>query len=158
MFSSNIGDFIDGLLDEEREFVKSMQVKVEGMVRFAHKSVLSRTPVHSGYSIRNFVWTVDEPYSGGPVPAVGSMPPGPTNSMPLGMEPRRGVNEARPDASLEALDFKNPFRAFILNNPAETAMQLEFGLLPSPERSRSPAGMTGVTVQALITRLQSGVF
>jgi len=108
------------------------------------ETIKSYTPVWSGKAVRNYVWSVGTPdttvYS-----AIESGPPGPTNSMPLGTEPRRAANERAALDTLLSIDFSNPFQNFILSNNAEDIEGLEFGLLPTPERSRSPNGMFGLT-------------
>jgi len=156
VLTANLGAFSAGLDRAVDKIEKKFRARVIGSVNFTHSMILSRTPVHTGKSIRNYIWTVDKQYTGPQVGAAGTMPPGPTNSMSLGSEPRRPANEGRPTRSKLALDFKNPYRNFILTNVADTIKDLEYGLLPSPDRSRSPAGMFGITLQALSARIASG--
>lgn len=107
-------------------------------------TIKSHTPVWSGSAVRNYIWTtgiassaIFEPINNGD--------PGPTNSMSLGVEPRRAVNEQAARETLTALNFTNPFQAFILTNNDPDIEGLELGLLPTPEKSRSPNGMFGLT-------------
>jgi hypothetical protein len=60
--------------------------------------------------------------------------------MPLGREPRRAANEVRPRASLlAALRAKEPEDIYLTNN-SDHIVDLEYGLLPTPEKSRVKAG------------------
>ena len=108
------------------------------------ETIKSHTPVWSGKAVRNYNWSVGQPDTT-VHEAIDNGPPGPTNSMPLGSEPRREVNERAARESLMSLDFSNPFQSFILTNAADDIEGLEYGLLPTPEKSRSPNGMFGLT-------------
>lgn len=119
----------------------------EGIKIICHEiddTIKSHTPVWSGAAVRNYIWSVGAP-SQVVYDAINNGPTGPTNSMALGTEPRRGPNEAASRETLTALDFSNPFQTFMLCNSAEDIEGLEFGLLPTPEKSRSPNGMFGLT-------------
>lgn len=112
--------------------------------------IKARTPVNTGSAVRNYIWTTDTPFSGYHDP-IDNGDPGPTNSMTLGTEPRRAVNEAAAAESLGNLDMSNPFQHFILTNNDPDIEGLEMGLLPGPPlASRSPNGMFGVA-QAYFT-------
>lgn len=102
------------------------------------------TPVNTGQAVRNYIWT-----TGAPNPivfdAIDNGPPGHTNSMSLGSEPRRGPNEDAAHATLLALNFSNPFQTFYLTNLSPDIGGLELGILPGPPfKSRSPNGMFGI--------------
>lgn len=133
-----------------------MRIKLSFALQFVHDGVTSKTPVFTGQSLRNWVWSTGQPHSGGQMDALGSMAPGQTSKMRLGTEPRRPVNQAAVDASLRGLNTKNPYQSFWLSNNSETIRDLEYGLLPSAERSRSPAGMVRVTMQNLMLALEGG--
>jgi hypothetical protein len=110
----------------------------------------SLTPVNTGEAVRNYIWTIGTPNEIAQ-PAIDNGPTGPTNSMPLGAEPRRHVNEEAADASLLSLNMSNPFQTFICSNVSPDIEGLELGILPGPPwKSRSPNGMFGL-VQAFIT-------
>lgn len=104
------------------------------------------TPVNTGQAVRNYIWTRETPNSI-VYDAIDNGPVGPTNSMPLGVEPRRGVNEDAAAESLAGLDIEvNPFGTFYLTNLSPDIVGLEAGTLPGPPlRSRSPNGMFGIT-------------
>lgn len=107
-------------------------------------TIKSHTPVWSGRAVRNYLWSTGSPDTRSFEP-IDNGPPGPTNSMPLGVEPRRATNEDAARETLMALDFTNPFQTFILTNNADDIEGLEFGLLPTPAKSRSPNGMFALT-------------
>lgn len=130
----------------EQNFGKNIQV----ITITAQKMLESLTPVNTGQAVRNYVWTIGEPNEIAQ-PAIDNGPPGPTNSMPLGAEPRRHVNEEAADATLLGLNLSNPFQTFICSNVSPDIEGLELGILPGPPwKSRSPNGMFGL-VQAFIT-------
>ncbi|AXQ68287.1 hypothetical protein HOT99_gp330 [Caulobacter phage CcrBL10] len=67
--------------------------------------------------------------------------------MPLGTEPRRHANETRPRQSLAgALRAKEPIDIY-LTNTAESAVDLEYGLLPTKAQSRNSMGMVRISVK-----------
>jgi hypothetical protein len=51
-----------------------------------------------------------------------------------------------------AISISDPFQIFYLNNNDPDIMNLEFGLLPSPERSRSPSGMVKLSMSYVIAQ------
>lgn len=108
------------------------------------ETIKAHTPVNTGKAVRNYIWSVGTP-SRVVYDPIDNGPPGPTNSMALGTEPRRGPNEDASRETLLALDFSNPFQSFILSNNADDIEGLEYGELPTAERSRSPNGMFGLT-------------
>lgn len=129
--------------------------KVKELIHYAHYNITERTPVWSGQSLRNWVWSMDQA-STTTLEAIDNGPPGPTNSMPLGSEPRRPPNQASSDATFMALSYNNPFRNYILTNNAPDIIKLEYGQLPTAASSRSPAGMVRITVQELLEKLKTG--
>ena len=129
--------------------------KVKESVHYAHYQITSRTPVWSGQSVRNWVWSMDQAATA-TLDAIDNGPTGQTSKMPLGAEPRRGPNEASSTATLEALSYTNPFRVYWLANNAPDIIKLEYGQLPTPTASRNSAGMVRVTVQELLERLKTG--
>lgn len=126
------------------DFKRKLGNGIQAVCEEADDTIKSHTPVHSGLAVRNYIWTTGQP-STSMFDAIDNGPPGPTNSMELGQEPRRSVNEDAARASLSAIDFSNPFQTFILTNNAKDIEGLEYGLLPTPQSSRSPSGMFGLT-------------
>jgi hypothetical protein len=104
------------------------------------ETLKSHTPVWSGKAVRNYIWSAGAP-SMEVFAAIENGPTGPTNSMALGTEPRRAVNEEAAFESFLTLPFDNPFQCFYLTNHAEDIAGLELGQLPTSDRSRSPNGM-----------------
>jgi hypothetical protein len=148
--------FLSGLEESLKLPEKLIRMKLNYALPFVHEEVTSKTPVWTGESLRNWVWSMDAPNSSAPKPALGSMPPGPTNSMPLGSEPRRPVNQAAVDASFAALSTRDPFRQYWFSNNSRNIEELEYGQLPTASRSRNPKGMVRVTVQSLMLALEGG--
>ncbi|AFU86571.1 tail completion or Neck1 protein [Caulobacter phage CcrRogue] len=108
--------------------------------------ILSRTPVWEGDTIHNWRWSTRAPDMRHEDP-IGGVDPGRTNDMPLGVEPRRRANEARPRQSLAgALRAKEPIDIY-LTNTAESAVDLEYGLLPTKAQSRNSMGMVRISVK-----------
>jgi hypothetical protein len=139
------------------QFENKLSVKLMVLCGEIDFYIKSLTPVHSGQSVRNYVWTIDVAFQG-VLEAIDNGPTGRTNSMPLGSEPRRHVNEEAAAASLLALNFTNPFQTFVLTNNAPQIGGLELGLLPGPPlKSRSPAGMFGLTHQYTMLQLSRGL-
>ena len=119
-------------------------------VKFLHKAVTERTPVHTGKSLANWVWSVGAPFSG-TVKESTAGDIGQTRNAPLGSEGRRPSNQAKTDKSLASLNFSDPFQVFYLTNNAENIMDLEMGKLPTSKDSRSPDGMARISMQELKT-------
>lgn len=118
---------------------------VETLVREVDAFIKAKTPVHTGSAVRNYNWSVGAPDMSYNDP-IDNGPPGHTNRMALGTEPRRKPNEEAAAQSLTGLNFGNPFQTFILNNTDPDIGGLEMGLLPGPPlTSRSPNGMFGIT-------------
>lgn len=128
-----------------KQFENNFSVRIMVLCGEIDFYIKSLTPVHSGQSVRNYIWTTGVAFHG-VLPAIDDGPTGKTNSMPLGAEPRRHINEETAATSLLQLNFSNPFQTFILTNNAPQIGGLELGLLPGPPlKSRSPAGMFGLT-------------
>lgn len=136
-------------------FLQRLSQGIEETVREADRFIKSRTPVHEGTTVRNYIWTTGTPF-GGLYNAIDTGPTGSTNRMTLGSEPRRKANEAAAEESLSALDFTDPFQTFILSNNAPQVAGLELGLLPGPPMvSRSPQGMFGITHEYIMAKVRA---
>lgn len=115
--------------------------------------IKSLTPVYTGQTVRNYIWTTGAPNMT-VFEAIDNGPPGHTNDLPLGVEPRRSANEEAARESLMGLDFANPFQTFYLTNNAPAVGGLELGMLPNPPlKSRSPNGMFGLTHEYINTKI-----
>lgn len=126
----------------ERKFTQNL----DQLVRDIDDHIKALTPVNTGQAVRNYIWSIGSPNSI-VYDAIDNGPPGPTNSMSLGSEPRRGPNEEAAARSLTTLNLQqNPFAQIYLTNLSPDIEGLELGLLPGPPlRSRSPSGMFGIT-------------
>lgn len=133
---------MDSINELEARFARN----VEELIHDIDKHIKSLTPVNTGQAVRNYIWSRNTPNSI-VYEAVNNGPPGPTNSMSLGSEPRRGPNEAAAAESLGTLGVtENPFATFYLSNMSPDIVGLDLGILPGPPlKSRSPRGMFGIT-------------
>lgn len=144
--------------DSMKRFESSLSIRIMVLCGEIDFYIKSLTPVHSGQSVRNYVWTSGVAFQG-VLAAIDNGPTGHTNSMPLGSEPRRHINEEASAASLLQLNFTDPFQTFILTNNAPQIGGLELGLLPGPPlKSRSPAGMFGLTHAWVMLNINSRGF
>jgi hypothetical protein len=120
-----------------------------------NEKILANTPVWEGDTILNWRWSTRMPDLRHEEARGIGIEPGPTNTMPLGSEPRRRINEERPRRSLAgALKAKKPVDIY-LTNTSDSAQGLEYGLLPTPERSRVDGGK-GI-VRLAIAEVMAGV-
>lgn len=131
----------------DRANAKAVQTQREMMIYLTDR-ILALTPVWEGDSIVNWKWTVHAAHQGHIQARGQNIPTGHTNQMPLGSEPRRGINEEVVRQSLiDALhDLKGGPSDVYFSNNSETIVDLEYGLLPTPERSRSPHGIVRLAI------------
>lgn len=154
---TNLSQFLASTDKLKHRPARVIRQKVKASVMYTHTMILDRTPVHTGATILNFIWSMNKPYRGPVLEPADTGLPDSTNQMPLGPEPRRRANEAASRATQANLSFTNPFQVYILNNRSEAVFGLEHGELPGdPFRQRSPQGMVAVSVASLIARLQAG--
>ena len=156
-FVSNLDEFLKGFKEKPKEIEQIFSMTIRDICHVLHHSITELTPVNTGQTLANYQWSIGTPFSG-LVEAMGSGDPGPTNQMPLGIEPRRPENQAVADASLNALNFSKPYQDFILvnNNPAWGG--LEDGEYPEfPFRQRSPNGMLTLSWTYVSELVSSGV-
>jgi hypothetical protein len=120
-----------------------------------NEKVLAHTPVWEGDTILNWRWSTRAPDMRHEEPRGQEIDPGPTNTMALGEEPRRKINEQRPRRSLAAaLKAKKPVDIY-LTNTADSAVALEYGMLPTPATSRVDAAK-GI-VRLAIAEVEAGI-
>lgn len=137
MWSSNIDQVCAQLSKEPEKITREIAKKMKKIVFAIDQGVHAKTPVWSGRAIRNMIWSKNRP---------NSTEYEEIKSGSVENEGRRGANAAAARQSLTALDFKNPFGIYYLSNVAHHIVELEAGLLPSPDRSRvPPGGMFGLT-------------
>lgn len=126
----------------ERTFAKN----IDDLVHEIDTHIKALTPVNTGQAVRNYIWSRNVPNSV-VYDAIDNGPPGPTNTMALGTEPRRSINEDAASGSLGTLGLSSdPFGVIYLSNNSPDIVGLEMGILPGPPfKSRSPQGMFGIT-------------
>lgn len=136
------------------------RLRMTNALTIFHREVTDRTPVWSGSAIANYHWSIGT-MAYGYINPVDNGPPGHTNQMPLGVEPRRAPNQAIADASFAAVlaSLANPYQAFYLNNNDGDIMDLEYGRIPSGPglTPRSPNGMVFVSLEYVKMLLASGL-
>lgn len=130
------------------KFEKQIDKKYRAfLIKFAvrlNDKLLANTPVWEGTVIRNWRWSVSAPARGVLPPEGDAIPPGPTNTMAIGAEPRRAANVSAQKEDftrfLGQLATAPRIDNIFLRNNAPHALELEYGQLPSPSRSRTPSG------------------
>lgn len=130
IYRSNIAQVTRALAREPEKVAALVRAKVIEVTGYINRKVHDRTPVWSGLAIRNMIWTKDTPNLV-EIPAIAAGSEG---------EGRRGANSAAAWATYSALNFARPFGRYVLSNAAHHIVDLEAGLLPTPERSRVPPG------------------
>jgi len=136
-----------------KRFERRFRVRVRMLVNEGMRRLLRRTPVNTGQAAMNYVASVGHPVLSN---NSGFTPVEATNKLPLGSERLRPAAEQESKATLAQVDFSDPFRVFWITNATPHISGLESGELPSsPYRPRSPQGMFGVTLQELITILET---
>jgi hypothetical protein len=155
-FVTNKKTFLDSLKAMDGESRRRFAKRVVDVIWTLHHEIVANTPVWSGSAVANYRWSIGIP-DYGYVEPIDNGPPGPTNSMPLGTEPRRRPNEELAYESLEALTFSDPYRVFWLNNNDPDIFGIEFGSLPPPPLTiRNPQGMIGLSLEFVYAKLQAG--
>ena len=123
------------------------------MLTALNERILANTPVWEGDTILNWRWSTRRPDTAHEAPRGQGIDPGPTNTMQLGEEPRRKINEERPRRSLAAaLKAREPIDIY-LTNTSDSAVGLEYGMLPTPSQSRSPKGI----VRLAVAEMRAGI-
>jgi len=109
-------------------------------------------------TVRNYIWTKGNPYSGTALEAIDNGPTGITSGEPLGGEARRAPNEDSAKRTLNALSFAKPYSKYIVTNKSPAVFGLERGELPgNGKKSRSPNGMFLITETAINSKIKSGI-
>lgn len=154
---TNIDSFISGI---KAEVEKTRQQAISEMLRASRlllNELMSKTPVWSGETVRNYVAGIGAA-SGGTKAAAGTVDPGPTNSMSLGEEPRRAENEAAARADLETAlaGFNNlALKIAFTNTVAPDKWDLiDNGKAPEPGRVRYASVISVLAEQSARTRLE----
>jgi hypothetical protein len=150
----NADNFISGVDEFEERFQRMFRDKVRRLVYEGMFRLTRKTPVNTGQAVMNYVATGGAPYNGPPRSAGKAVEA--TNKLPIGSEKLRGAATAISVATLAGVDFSDPYKTFWISNNTPHIGGLESGSLPeAPYRPRSPAGMFAVTVQELMSLLQS---
>lgn len=128
-------------------------VEVQAALKAGLATALANTPVWSGESVANY--HVGSSRSGSHVSPSGEQPPKQaTNSLPLGAENNRGVNEDIARASLDqALATLRktlpPIMQIYSTLSAEKADLIDNGAAPSPSKARNKGGVMKLAEQTI---------
>jgi hypothetical protein len=151
-YSSNASDIMAQLqkvmgyvIDEAAEYERQIVIQLNARI-------LALTPVWEGDSIANYHWSVNSPLMDHREPE-GTGYPGPTNSMPLGAEPRRAANEAFVREDLQKVLAATLPADIYLTNTAPDIINLEYGQNPSPQTTRAPHGMIRLAIAEVVGSL-----
>lgn len=151
---SNPITFSNGLDQSYRRFERRFKMRMRRLMEAGMVRLIRRTPVHTGQAVMNYVASAGTPFGGGVSNA--PKPVEPTNKLALGAERLRGPAEAKAMATLAQVRYDDPFTTYWIVNRTPHIGGLEAGELPEePFTPRSPQGMFGVTLQELISLLES---
>lgn len=141
-FKSNISSVIPRMQMIPARIERKVADLVRALILKIDVSVHDKTPVWSGLAIRNMIWTQGSPNTT-EYPAI--------ESGSVENEGRRSANAAAARATRDAaMKMTKPYGVWYLSNASKHIFDLEAGKLPSPERSRVPAGgMFGLTYAQL---------
>ena len=154
MFKSNASTFAKSLKDVSPRWNRKVATRIINAARFVHQSLIDKTPVWEGQTVRNYIMTLDVGYSG-KIDPIGEGATGQTSKMGLGDEPRRAENASAALETGSILTLDNAFSRILITNNSDNVAGLELGQLPDSGRSRSPNGMFAITLEELLSRLNS---
>lgn len=152
---------IDSFIKDLKREVNNTRLGAVAQMKLAARSIMreliSRTPVWSGETVRNYAVGI----GGGPTGNRGFIdngPPGDTNNMDLGEEPRRDPNASAAMSEAEAVigSYKDLAIPMIVGNTVDGAKWelIDSGLAPSPERVRYAAVISILAMQSARARLE----
>lgn len=145
------------LKDHLRVFEDECVMHTRNAVKRLHAELTQQTPVWSGETVRNYAWGVNRKPGGGSRGFIASpSDPGPTNSMPLGPEPRRYANVIASTSEMVAVAHSRKKLAnFVVTNliDGEKWDLLDNGNAPTAGRSRIPGGIGMLAMQSARTFL-----
>jgi hypothetical protein len=148
----NKAQFLKALDSEEDRVKRLFRQRVRKVVSEALRRLIAKTPVHTGATVASYVAST----TGATVAHPGFGVVEPTNNLQLGAEQNRPKAAAVAKATLNKLNFDDPFQLFSITNGAPQATLLEAGLAPTADTSRAPAGMFRVTNEEILLLLQRG--
>lgn len=127
-----------GLKELEKQAIKEVQSATVVVV----KECMKNTPVWEGEVVRNFNAGVGGAAGGGAKAPIGGGDPGPTNSMPLGSEPRRPANEAAALGEIRgAVAGMRALQDVFIGNASGNFNRADSGAAPTPQTARNPGGI-----------------
>ena len=145
---------VAGLRKELMAAVKEVErqgaAEVERAAWVVLEGLLSWTPVWEGQVLRSYTVSIDSPVTANRQP-LGTGDPGPTNSMALGDEPRRGPNEAavRSEAAGALRALSRGLRTVWVTNGSDLWDLVDSGGAPGGpgQQIRNPGGTSKLALQ-----------
>lgn len=159
---------LTGVAQTEKELTAELDklkdaalVELKRGVNVCLESMLSRTPVWTGETVANYHVAIGSAGVAGYRAPVNTGDPGQTNKMALGVEPRRGANEALPRAEMSTvLSSLRKLADVVITNTVDDAKwdMVDNGAAPggppgaplgADQRLRSPGGVSKVAQQTV---------
>jgi hypothetical protein len=145
---SGIGQAMDALVNEARRVEQQGIAECKLAARTLMLNLFENTPVWSGETVRNYAWGAGGLPGGGARAAVGAGAPGPTNSMVMGSEPRRGANEAAALSEMNSVLGLDKLADLFVTNFSPHWDLVDSGAAPSPGKARNPGGVSILAEQS----------
>lgn len=156
---TNLGAVRMRLKKQAKERRLSYTVLLREVSEWITERVLARTPVQTGHTLANYMWTRGFAMPG-TVSFKGEATPG-TNKMALGTEPNRSAAESIVWSQFNRIPWKDMLgKQLTLVNNSEAFPGLEAGELPDGPNftPRAPRGMVGITMAEARVLVNSGHF
>lgn len=158
MAVSNLAQFAKSLR-EEVEQVATLQVGqvLKMAARDLLYTAMRLTPVNTGSVVANYRFYAGNVEAEGKVPPIDNGPPGPTNQMPLGSEPRRRPNEELSIEAFEKMSFSLPIVYTFVNNDPDAA-GVESGIFPPPPYRVRSSAMVARAAALVRAKMEAGAY
>lgn len=141
-----------------KKHVRELEKKAVDEVIYAAVDIMdfamANTPVWMGETVRNYRWGKNGNVPSARLSGLGSGPPGPTNSMPLGAEPRRAPNEADAVSAMFKVLSQKKLASYVLTNTCDPGKWdlIDNGAAPTKDNSRIPGGLSKRIIQVAADR------
>lgn len=152
---------VPSFIAELRQEVKRLEQEAVGEVKIAAQTLvtelMSKTPVWSGETVRNYAVILSTGGVGGPRAPTGG-DPGPTNTMPLGVEPRRAENELAAWSEINSVlaAYSKLGKIRVVNRIAADKWDLiDGGSAPTPQMARYPGAVALRAMQSARGKLRN---
>jgi hypothetical protein len=136
-------------------FEEQLIEEMKNAARVVTHEMMSRTPVWSGKTVRNYAWGIGSASGGYTSPAGGDDGPrhpsgrGSLTLAGLGEEPNRAANEGACLDEMEGvLSGMTELETLVVTNHSPIWDLVDNGSAPTPERARNPGGVSVLAEQA----------